>query len=161
MENADHRLGSKLSHRLICDMFSIHSMTLGSHRFSLCSNLFCENFLLGLFHSKKFIFTIENLHLFFHLKHKHLVICFTRKGIQIKAFWKLPKVIQYKWFACTCSNLLLQFSMAGSSAITWKIKTAIKMYLKRNRLVWGEGDCITLWKMERIFSEWFFNTVII
>ena len=124
-------------------------------------NLFWENFLLGLFHSKKFIFTIENLHLFFHLKHKHLVICFTRKGIQIKAFWQLPKVTQYKWFACTCSNPLLQFSMAGSSAITWKIKTAIKMYLKQNRFVWGEGDCITLWKMERIFSERFFNNVII
>lgn len=124
-------------------------------------NLFWEKFLLGLFHSKKFIFAIENLHLFFHLKHKHLVICFTRKGIQIKALWQLPKVTQYKWFACTCSNPPPQFSMAGSSAITWKIKTAIKMYLKQNRFVWGEGDCITLWKMERIFSERFFNNVII
>ena len=32
--------------------------------------------LLGLFHSKKII-TIENLYLFFNLKRKHLVICFT------------------------------------------------------------------------------------
>ena len=47
-------------------------------------NLFRETFLLGLFNSKKNI-TIENLYLFFNLKHKHLVICFTVKGIRIEA----------------------------------------------------------------------------
>ena len=36
-------------------------------------NLFRENFPLGLFHSKKIV-TVENLYLFFNLKHKHLVI---------------------------------------------------------------------------------------
>ena len=44
-------------------------------------NLFRENFLLGLLHSKKIIVSIENLYLFFNLKHKHLVICFTAKGM--------------------------------------------------------------------------------
>ena len=34
-------------------------------------NLFRENFLPGLFHSKKIIVTIENLYLFFNAKHKH------------------------------------------------------------------------------------------
>jgi len=159
VENADRRLGSKLSHRLICDMFSIYSMTLGSHCFSLVIFYWVYFILKKLFLPLRIC--IKCKFLFFHLKHKHLVICFTRKGIQTKALWQPPKVTRYKWFACTCSNLLLQFSMAGSSAITSKIKTAFKMYLKQNRFVWGEGDCITLRKMERIFSERFFNNVII
>ena len=49
-------------------------------------NLFRENFLLGLFHSKKILVSMEDLSLFFTLKHKHLVIWFTVKGIRIKAF---------------------------------------------------------------------------
>ena len=37
------------------------------------------------FHSAKMIVTIENLYIFFNLKHEHLVICFTIKGICINA----------------------------------------------------------------------------
>ena len=41
-----------------------------------------------MFHSKAIIVSIENLYLFFNLKHKKLVIYFTViiKGIRIKAF---------------------------------------------------------------------------
>ena len=46
-------------------------------------NLFQENSLLGLFHSKKISVTFKNLYLLFNLKHKHLVISFTVKGIRI------------------------------------------------------------------------------
>ena len=47
-------------------------------------NLFGENFLQRLFHSKKIV--VENLYLFFNQKHKHLVIWFTVKEIRIKPF---------------------------------------------------------------------------
>ena len=86
------RLRPKLSHRLISDIFSMHDLRaiilrdfkLTQYRSRI--NLFRNNFLLGLFHSKKIIVNIENLYFFFNLKHKHLVICFTVKGIRIKAF---------------------------------------------------------------------------
>ena len=73
-----------LSHRLIRGNVYFQCMTTGS--------LYCVtvdglvNSLLGLFHSTKIIVTIENLYVFFNLKHKHLVICFAVKGIRIKSF---------------------------------------------------------------------------
>ena len=62
---------------LIRDKFSIHDLRQ-------------ELFHLALFHSTKMLFTMENLYLFFSLKHKHLVTCITIQGICIKAFWGLP-----------------------------------------------------------------------
>ena len=46
--------------------------------------LFRENFLLGLFHSKENIVTIDNLYLFFNPTHKHLVICFVVKEFELR-----------------------------------------------------------------------------
>ena len=91
MQTADCRLRPKLSHRLIWDIFSIYELVVIILRVTQCRyrNLFRENFLLGLSDSKKIIVTIENLYLFFNLKHKHLVTYFTVKGIRIEAFCQL------------------------------------------------------------------------
>ena len=82
------RLRPKLSHRLIRDIFSMYELVVIILRVTQCRsrNLFRENFLLGLFNSKKIIVTIENLYLFFNMKHKYLVRCFTLKAIRIEAF---------------------------------------------------------------------------
>ena len=84
--------------RLIRDIFSTYDLRviiLRELRVSQCwsRDLFRENFLLGLFHSKKDI-TIENLYLFFYLKYKYLMICFTVTGIRINAFCLLAMVVQ-------------------------------------------------------------------
>ena len=82
------RLRLKLSPRLIRDIFSMYELVVNILRVTRCRsrNLFRENFLLGLLYSKKNIVIIENFYLFFNLKHKHLVICFSVKGIRIEAF---------------------------------------------------------------------------
>jgi len=74
--------------RLIRDRFSINDLRLISilrDRKCRSRDLFRENFLLSLFHSTKIIVVIENLYLCFTLKHKHLVICFTVKGMRTVA----------------------------------------------------------------------------
>ena len=89
MQTADFKLRlkcglrSELSHRPRRDVSSMYDLRVIILRVTQCRscNLFHENFLLGLFHSKKIIVTIENLYLRVNLKHKDLVIYFTVKGI--------------------------------------------------------------------------------
>ena len=99
MPTADCRLGVKCRLRPVASSDTrCISMTFRDLKVTQCRsrNLFREHFLLGLFNSKKVLVSTEDLSLFFNLKHKHLVICFTVKGIQIKAFRRLPIVIRYK-----------------------------------------------------------------
>ena len=73
---------------LIRDVFSTYDLRViilhGSGNVSLVISL------AKIFHQVYFIqkngVIIENLYLFFNVKHKQLVICFTEKGIRIKAF---------------------------------------------------------------------------
>ena len=73
------------------NIFSTYELVVVISRVTQCRsrNLFRENFLLGLFHSKKNIITIENLHFFFNLKHKYLETCLTIKGIRIEQQFSL------------------------------------------------------------------------
>ena len=79
----------------ICSMCDFRVIILPEPKVTQCRppNLFCKKILLGLFHSKKNIVTNENLYLFLNLKHKHLMISFTVKGIQIRAFRQLLIVV--------------------------------------------------------------------
>lgn len=105
------------THLMIRDTYDLRVIIV---RVTQCQSryLFRENFLLGLFHSKENIVTIDNLYLFFNSTHKHLVICFVVKEFELRPLDDCRIVISFKYD--TSSVALLARASTFRRSSVWR-----------------------------------------